>query len=97
MRAGHGVRADIATEVDPAPPQSVEHPRLHRTNVGDRRVRIDLETVHHKIRNGARRYGYHDQANVDRHGRIDRAGTQASGDSGVADLVVTKVHRVTGR
>jgi hypothetical protein len=52
--------------------------------------------VNDKIRNGARRHGYYDEGHVGRDGRVDCPGTQASGDPGVADLVVTQVYRVTG-
>src|SRR5215216_345412 len=97
MGPSHGVRPDIAAEVDIPLPQGVEHSRFHRTDVSDCCVGIDLEAVHNKIGNDTWWHGDHNEGHVCRHGRLERAGTQASCDSGVADLVVTQMYCVTGR
>jgi hypothetical protein len=94
--ASHRMGTDIAAQIDITLPESVENPRLDRTDVCDGRIRIDLETVHHQVGNGAGWHRDDNKINICRDRRLDRAGAQTGGDPGVADLVITQMNRVAG-
>src|SRR5512133_1276116 len=95
--AGHGVRTDIAAEVDIPLPQGVEDSSLYRADISNRSVRIDLKAVNDKDSDGTGRHGDDDEVDVCRHGRVESAGTQPSGHPRVTDLVITQMNGVPRR